>query len=444
MRHLVPISALLLGMFSLMAAGGLHSILIPIRGGLEGFSNFQIGFIGTGYAIGFTAGCILVPFIVRRAGHVRTFSALVALLAANILLCAMLPDAWVWLVLRMAAGFGFAGCYMIAESWLNERVSNAQRGFVFSVYAIVAQGGMMAGQFTLGAAEPSVDTLFMLGAILYALAVLPTAVSKAQSPAPLTTTRLDVMGLFHRSPVAFFGAIMSGVISSSWSNFAPVYGQQVGLSNAAIATLIALAMLGSVSLQLPIGRLSDRIDRRYAMAIVGAAGAVLGTILTWSTNVGAFGPAFYGALFCYGAAIYSIYAIVVAHGNDWAEDGAFVETASALLILYGVGTMVGPLFAAQLMTSFGPTGVFTATTVAHVALAAFAVYRTFRRPDLARTEQTDFSRLPIGRAQTPETFALDPRSEDEDDGPATAADLPTISVATGEITPAGAASPTRT
>ena len=443
-RSILPIASLLVGMCLLLAAGGLHSILIPIRGALEGFSTYAIGIIGAGYALGFTAGCVLVPHVVRRVGHVRTFSALVSALGANVLLCGIFPNAWFWILLRVLAGFSFAGCYMIAESWLNERVSNAQRGTIFSFYAIATQGGLMAGQYALVVAPPERDTLFMLGAILYALAVLPTAVSKAQSPAPLTTTRLDVMGLFHRSPVAFFGAIMSGVISSSWSNFAPVYGQQVGLSNAAIATLIALAMLGSVSLQLPIGRLSDRIDRRYAMAIVGAAGAVLGTILTWSTNVGAFGPAFYGALFCYGAAIYSIYAIVVAHGNDWAEDGAFVETASALLILYGVGTMVGPLFAAQLMTSFGPTGVFTATTVAHVALAAFAVYRTFRRPDLARTEQTDFSRLPIGRAQTPETFALDPRSEDEDDGPATAADLPTISVATGEITPAGAASPTRT
>ena len=424
MRHLVPISALLLGMFSLMAAGGLHSILIPIRGGLEGFSNFQIGFIGTGYAIGFTAGCILVPFIVRRAGHVRTFSALVALLAANILLCAMLPNAWVWLVLRMAAGFGFAGCYMIAESWLNERVSNAQRGFVFSVYAIVAQGGMMAGQFTLGAAEPSVDTLFMLGAILYALAVVPTAISKAQSPAPLTRVKLDVRTIFTRSPVAFMGSILSGVISSAWMSFAPVYGQGVGLSNTAIASLLAVAMLGSVVLQLPIGRLSDVIDRRYAMVLVCAMGAGLGTLLTTLTLSGSFGWLFYGAIAAYGAAIYSIYAVVVAHGNDYASPDDFVETASALLILYGAGTMIGPLVTAQLIDSFGVTGMFTTTTVAHAALGVYALYRTFRRA--APDQSQDFAQLPAGRTQTPETYALDPRADAEE--PAGLPELPVIAV----------------
>ena len=414
MRQLVPISALLVGMFALLAAGGLHSILIPIRGGLEGFSNYQIGFIGTGYALGFTAGCVLVPFVVRRAGHVRTFSALVALLAANILACALWADAWFWLALRIAAGFGFAGCYMIAESWLNERVSNAQRGFVFSVYAIVAQGGMMAGQFTLGAAAPSADTLFMVGAILYALAVVPTAISKAQSPAPLTRVKLDVKAIFLRSPVAFVGSILSGIISSAWSNFAPVYGQAVGLSNTAIASLLAIAMLGSVVLQLPIGRLSDMVDRRYAMVLVCIFGAALGTLLTALTLNGSFGYIFYAAIAAYGAAIYSIYAVVVAHGNDYADPDDFVETASGLLILYGAGTMIGPLMTAQLIDTLGSTGIFTTTTVAHAALGLYALYRTFRRP--APKDQQDFSQMPIGRAQTPETYALDPRAETDEPG----------------------------
>ena len=329
-----------------------------------------------------------------------------------------------WLALRVGAGFGFAGCYMIAESWLNERVSNAQRGFVFSVYALVTQAGMMSGQFMLGTAAPSADTLFMLGAILYALAVVPTAISKAQSPAPLTRVKLDVRAIFSRSPVAFVGSVLSGVISSAWSNFAPVYGQAVGFSNTAIASLLAVAMLGSVLLQLPIGRLSDVIDRRYAMVLVCIFGAGLGTLLTALTATGWFGWFFYGAIACYGAAIYSIYAVVVAHGNDYASPDDFVETASGLLILYGAGTMIGPLMTAQLIDTFGATGLFTATTIAHVALGLYALYRTFRRA--APRDQTDFSPLPITRTQTTETYALDPRSEsDESEG---LAPLPVIKV----------------
>ena len=423
-RSILPIASLLVGMCLLLAAGGLHSILIPIRGALEGFSTYAIGIIGAGYALGFTAGCVLVPHVVRRVGHVRTFSALVSALGANVLLCGIFPNAWFWILLRVLAGFSFAGCYMIAESWLNERVSNAQRGTIFSFYAIATQGGLMAGQYALVVAPPERDTLFMLGAILYALAVVPTAISKAQSPAPLTRVKLDVRTIFTRSPVAFMGSILSGIISSAWMSFAPVYGQGVGLSNTAIASLLAVAMLGSVVLQLPIGRLSDVIDRRYAMVLVCAMGAGLGTLLTTLTLSGSFGWLFYGAIAAYGAAIYSIYAVVVAHGNDYASPDDFVETASALLILYGAGTMIGPLVTAQLIDSFGVTGMFTTTTVAHAALGVYALYRTFRRA--APDQSQDFAQLPAGRTQTPETYALDPRADAEE--PAGLPELPVIAV----------------
>ena len=414
-RQIVPITALLLGMGLLLAAGGLHAILIPVRGQIEGFSNSAIGWIGAAYAIGFTAGCLVVPRIVRRVGHIRAFSALTAAMAVNMLVCALLVNEFAWLLLRLMAGFSFAGCYMIAESWLNERVSNAQRGMIFSIYAVVTQGGMMAGQFTLTVAEPSAETLFMLGAILYALALIPTAITKAPAPAPLNKVRIDVRKLFARSPAAFIGAILSGTISSAWSNFAPVYGREVGLSNAGIASLLAIAMVGSVVLQLPIGRLSDRVDRRYAIALVCVFGAGIGFALTALTAAGSFGLAFYVVIALYGGAIYSIYALIVAHANDYADAGDFVETASGMLILYGFGTMVGPLVTAQLIDATGPSGVFTTTTIAHGLLAGYAIYRTLRRP--APHDQSDFGRLPVARAQTPETYALDPRADESTDEP---------------------------
>lgn len=411
-RQIASITALLFGMGLLLAGGGLHGILIPVRGQMEGFSNSAIGWIGAGYAVGFTAGCLIVPHVVRRVGHIRAFSALTAVMAANMLICAMLVNEFAWLLLRLMAGFSFAGCYMIAESWLNERVSNAQRGMIFSIYAAVTQGGMMAGQFSLTLAEPSSETLFMLGAILYALALVPTAITKAPAPAPLNRVRIDVRKLFTRSPAAFVGALIAGTISSAWSNFAPIYGGEVGLSNAGIASLLAVAMVGAMLLQVPIGRLSDLVDRRYAIALVCVFGAGLGFALTALTTAGSFGTLFYVVIALYGGAIYSVYALIVAHANDYAEPGDFVETASGMLILYGFGTMIGPLVTAQLIDATGPVGVFTTTTVAHGLLCAYALYRTLRRP---APEQSDFGRLPVARTQTTETYALDPRADETAD-----------------------------
>lgn len=154
-RQIGPMFALLGGMIFLMLGGGLQGILIPVRGHLEGFSSFQLGWIGTGWAIGFTVGCIVVPHLVRRAGHVRTFSTLTAMLSVSVLMNALYVDAGFWLFLRAISGFCFAGCYMVAESWLNERVSNEQRGSLFSVYAITTMVASAAGQYLLVIADPA-------------------------------------------------------------------------------------------------------------------------------------------------------------------------------------------------------------------------------------------------------------------------------------------------
>ncbi len=85
-RQILPVTALFISTFFLLAGGGMQSVLLPVRGQLEGFSASQIGLIGTGWAAGFTIGCIIVPHLVRRVGHVRTFSALAAILASVVLL----------------------------------------------------------------------------------------------------------------------------------------------------------------------------------------------------------------------------------------------------------------------------------------------------------------------------------------------------------------------
>lgn len=410
-RAVMSIFALLAGMVFLMIGGGLHGILLPVRGQIEGFSSFQLGWIGTGYAVGFTIGCILIPHLVRRAGHVRTFSTLTALLSVSMLGNALLVDAYLWAVLRAMSGFCFAGCYLVAESWLNERVSNDQRGSLFSIYAIVTLIAMGTGQYMLALAEPTKDTLFMLGAILYALAVVPTAVSKAQSPAPLTTVNLDVPGLIRNSPTAAVGAFASGILASAWTNFGPVFGQQVGMSATLIATLLVFSLVGSVLFQYPLGKLSDMIDRRYVMILAGIIGIGAGSLMTYLTGLDDFNAVFFLAVILYGGVIFCIYSLSVALANDYAESHEFVKISSGLLLIFGFGTMAGPLLTASMMDLFGPTGVFSTTTAAHVIIAVFALYRTFIRDRVDAEQRSDFHPVGLNRATTQETFANDPRSD---------------------------------
>lgn len=414
-RQLLPVVALFISTAFLLAGGGMQVVLLPVRGQIEGFSASEIGFIGAGWAVGFTIGCLIVPHLVRRVGHVRTFSALAAILATVVLLNGLFIEAYTWIVLRALAGFCFSGSYMIIESWLNERISDENRGSMFSIYMIISQASFMFGQYLIAFADPAKETLFMVGAILYCLAVLPTALSKAQSPAPLTQVKIDLVGMFRNSPSSFVGALIAGLLSGSFQSFAPVFGVSEGLSSTNIANMMGAVMFGAVLFQFPLGKLSDMVDRRYVMVGLSLAGTIVGFLIA-TVSVDGNNPSimFFACMVLLGGFVFPIYGLVTAHANDHANPEDFVKISSGLLILYGVGNIIGPLVTGPLMQWFGNYALFQMIGFAHFLLAIHMSYRITRRQAPGDDQTMDYQAIPVTTmGQTTETYSLDPRSDAE-------------------------------
>lgn len=405
----LPILALLTSTFFMLVGGGLAGMILPLRANLEGWSPTTIGWIGTGYAICFTAGCIIVPRLVRRVGHVRVFASLTTVLGMSLLLHALVVEPVAWILIRGAAGFALSGAYMVVESWLNEKVTNENRGMVFSVYMMVSMGGLIAGQYIVPFSDPGLPYLFMIACLFYSLALLPTALSSAQSPRPLTQVSVDIPGLFRKSPAAVVGSFLSGFIAGNWNYLAPIYGKLIGLGSAGIATMLACAMLGGVIFQFPLGRISDKVDRRYVMTFAGMVGVcvsafmiVVGLESQWLLFAG---------MFFFGSVLFPIYSLNVAHANDVAEPEEFVRVSSGLLIIYGLGNMTGPQMGGRLMDYIGPSGFFVAMLTGFALYGSYAYWRTLRRVAVAPEDRAEFQLIAVPRQQTPETFQLDPRVE---------------------------------
>ena len=357
-----PILSLLRGTGFLLAATGLHSLLLPLRGQAEGFSTASLGLLGTAWAGGFVTGCILAPRLVRRIGHVRAFGTFAASSAIIALLTGLMIDQYVWIVLRAFTGFVMAGAYMVIESWLNEKATNENRGTVFGLYMIVSYASIMAGQMIVAVGDVRDASLFMVAGIFFCLALIPTAVSSAATPKPLEDVTLDLKGLYATSPLALIGCFLIGVANGAWGTLGAVYGARIGIGNAGIALMASVVVLAGAVLQFPMGRLSDIIDRRYvlAAAAVGAAAFAL-LVFVLQPRSAALVIATTAA---YGALAYTLYSIAVAHANDHARPDEFVKVSSGLLLFYGFGTIVGPVLGAALMARMRPESLFLATALA--------------------------------------------------------------------------------
>src|SRR4051812_16025210 len=276
MSSVVKIYALFLGSALLLFAGGLQGLLLSVRGAEEHFSLLALGLIGTGWSVGFIAGSVTVPLLVQRTGHIRAFSIMAAVGAGTILLNLLWINDIGWIVLRAFSGFCFAGAAMIVESWLNEVAENKSRGTIFSVYTTINMTASTLGQLAMSVTGVTSAIPFVIGAIAFICAIIPSALTSTPQPRPLASAKLDVFLLYRTSPLAVIAAFSVGMANGTFGTLAPVYGHDQGLDAAGIAYLFAAtAVLGAIA-QIPFGRLSDQIDRRIVMVFLGSMAAVVG------------------------------------------------------------------------------------------------------------------------------------------------------------------------
>ncbi|MCZ4089890.1 MFS transporter [Sinorhizobium psoraleae] len=377
LASLSSVFSLMLSTLLMMVAFGLQSYVIPVRSVAESWSTLTVSIFATGYTLGFTLSCIVTPKFVLRVGHVRVFTALITLLSIAILMCGLFVDWRAWIFFRAISGFAISGSYLVIESWLNERVTNENRGLLFSLYLITTMVGTIGGQYLVPLGDPTNTSLFILCGVLFSLALLPTALSSSPMPAPPAQAKFDIPGLFRRSPVAVVGGILAGALSGAWLNLGGVFTQRIGLSTAEGATLLASLLAGSAIMQIPIGRALDRMDRRIVMVACGIVGVI--SCLAMSASIGSSPAMLYLMAACIGSVLFPIYALNVAHANDLARPNEYVEISSGLMITYGIGTIVGPLMVGPVMDRFGPAALFIVLAVYFALYGGYAAWRILRR-----------------------------------------------------------------
>ncbi|SFV36255.1 Predicted arabinose efflux permease, MFS family [Devosia crocina] len=411
MASVVKIYALFLGSALLMFGGGLQGLLLSVRGAEENFSLLALGLIGTGWSVGFVAGSIAVPLIVRNVGHIRAFSVMAAIGTVTILLNLLWINDVGWIVLRALSGFCFAGAAMIVESWLNEVSDNKSRGTIFSIYVTINLAASTVGQMAMSITGTAGYLPFVIGAISFICALMPPALTSSPQPRPLASAKLDLPLLIKTSPVAAVAAFCCGMANGAFGTLAPVYGYEQGLDAAGIALLFAIAAIAGAVSQIPFGRLSDRIDRRLVMIGLGSFSALVGVLIVIINP--AAGWVMYVLFALYGLAANPLYPIAVAHANDFASDGNFAKIAGGMLLILGIGLAIGPAVASMLMSSITPAALFIVTALFHAVVAGFAFLRMRVRKSVDAAERAPFQPMGNDKQVTPESLVLDPRADGE-------------------------------
>jgi MFS family permease len=368
---------------------GLQSTLLPLRADLEPFSTNDIGILGSAYYIGFVAGALKGAQLIQRVGHIRVFTAMVAIASAAPLLHSLwaLPVAW-WLI-RAAYGFAAAMLFMIIESWLQEKSTNENRGVIFGTYTIINLTVVTIGQLMINLSTPASFVLFILASILVSFAAVPVALTSAAAPAPIASVEVRILRIFRLAPVAIAGAFLVGAQQGAFWSLGPIFADRIGLNTTEVTFFMSTAVVGGALGQWPLGKLSDRLDRRKVLICASLFAAAVGlTIRLVNPDLE---TGILALTMLWGMAAFPLYSICAAHLNDHVKDGGFVEAASAILIVYAAGAVIGPVLVSLSMTVVTPYALFGGTAAFQLVLVAVAAYGIAKRKAIDPEDRSSFT-----------------------------------------------------
>lgn len=402
LKHYGAVAGIVGGITLLQLANALLAVILPLTLAVNGYSGTTAGLVITGYGLGFLAGCIVTPRLIRDVGHIRAFAVLAAVCSVTSMVFAVSGYVVLWFFLRIVMGFAQAGLFTVVEGWLSAAAPPKARGGILSFYLVATKVAIVGGQLLLGQVDTTSPIWFEVAGAVFTLSLIPVALTRTPQPPP---SRLEVLGpraLYRIAPAAVTGCVASGLLNSAILGLTPIYGTRLGLEPRMVVWLLTAFQLGSFVCQWPLGRLSDRLDRRLVIAGCVVVVAALSATATFAGPGGLLLPLF----FALGGTALTFYAVAVAHAADFAEPDQMVGVSSSLLLAWAAGAAVGPTIAAPFIDLIGPHGLFVYSFLVAVGLAVFVLWRMTRRPSRPPADKEVFVDL---AATSPRLADIDPR-----------------------------------
>ena len=407
--------ALFLGKGAIMLAYGFQGSLLGVRAVKEEFSLTETGFMMSGYFVGYFIGAAIIPKLISRVGHIRIFAAFASIASLVILIHAIFISPFVWFLLRVLTGISMVSIYTVAESWLNDRASNKNRGSVLSIYMVILYGAMGIGMFFLNFSNPTNFEPFIMVSIITSGALIPILFTKRKPPTFKKIETMSIQEVYISSPFGMVSSFLYGITQSALFTLLAVYaaGMNFSIFQISLVTFL-LAISGAIS-QWPIGKLSDIYDRRRVIIIVSFAAAFFALCAIFSSGqmylpdgLGTSKFWFYIFLILFAFCSLPMFSLILAHTNDYIPKEKFVAAGASLQFIFGLGAMGGPFLCSIFMEVVGLNGYFIFLMFFHILIGAYGVYRSRIRPAVENPD-SQFTAMP--QSITPAGIELNPITE---------------------------------
>jgi MFS family permease len=335
---------------------------------------------GLNSAIAGIGTLVIAPFVPRLAarwGIRLVISTAIVSAAATAVAFPLLPFI-AWFPLRLIFGAAIGTLFVLSEYWISAAAPEDRRGIVMGIYATMLSLGFAAGPLLLYVTGTIGTLPYIAGAGVIMLALVPLLAGKDLPPMVTRSHPVAAFSMMRAVPVATCAALVFGAIETGSFALFPVYGMRSGMPETTAATLISIMAAGNVVSQLPLGWLSDHMNRAQLLLVCAVIG-ILGCIaMPFAVQDKAI---FYTVLFIWGGFTGGLYTVGLAYLSASIEPDKLAEANAAFVMLYSLGLIAGPLFVGSGMDMLGQNGFAAALGLMLALYATIAVVHVARDKD---------------------------------------------------------------
>ncbi len=404
-KLLSPLAAFFIGTLVMYVASGLNTSILAVRLNAQHTPTFYTGIVMAFYYFAYIVSSLTSSRIINKVGHVRAFAGYISILSSMVLLHTISSAPWFWALLRFAEGYCIAAGLMCLESWLNTRSNNQNRGVIMSVYMVMTYLGMAGGQLMLNIPDPGGFMVFIIISVLYSWSLVPVSLTGKPTPPIRKHKHMSLRRAYKLAPMSVVGCIISGILVSNVYTLGPIYADQMGLDINITALFMFFCIMGGMVAQIPVGRLSDKFDRRFVMMWLCGALFVVAPWMQFFIDSGVWLMS--GCAVLLGAGTFVLYPICISHLNDKITDDERVEASGQLILLQSIGMMGGPIIVSFAMQQWGAISFVLSFSFFSGLFVLYAFKNIVFRPQTGYLEITKTDPVPASPTHVFPTLAQD-------------------------------------
>ena len=388
-----PLTAFFAGTALACCAYALLTSTLGLRMAEASVSPFAAGIVLSLYYAGYIIASLTSNQIINRVGHIRAFSTYISLFSALVLMHYFSDNPVYWGILRLLEGYCMGSSFMCLESWLNTRANNNNRGLLMSLYMITSYLGASTGQLLLNIPDPQGIVIYIVVSVIFSLALVPISLTALPSPNITVHKSMSLIKLYKISPVGVIGCLCSGIFVGGFYSLGAIYANLIGLDVQMTSLFMFFGVLGGLLIQFPLGRLSDRMDRRFLMMWIAGILFFIAPWVHFFVSDGVW-QLCTGALLL-GCGTFILYPLSVSHVNDLIEDDDRVNAAGMLILLQSLGMIFGPVAISYFMQHFGAISFVLAYSAVTAGFVLFTLKHITFKPDINYINITPTAPMPI-------------------------------------------------